>query len=234
MMLASHQPDFFPWMGYFYKIFKSDVFVFSDDVQYSKTGRHNYNEILTANGPLRFTLPIHYHAINLNEIQIAADDRVIEKMLKTLRIAYGKAPHFDEAYPVIEGLLLQAPESKSLADFNYMCIFELCKRLGFFRDDQPVAREFYRSSWLGLKNRKDARIIEMCKTLNADSYLSGAAAKAYHIEEDYQKNGIELVYSDYEPLVYPQVGKQSALNMSVIDYVMNCGFEIPRGWKKDE
>lgn len=51
LVLASHQPDFFPYMGYFYKMFQSDVFVFSDNVQYSKTGRHNYNEILTANGP---------------------------------------------------------------------------------------------------------------------------------------------------------------------------------------
>ena len=27
LTLASHQPDFFPWMGYFYKIFQSDIFV---------------------------------------------------------------------------------------------------------------------------------------------------------------------------------------------------------------
>ena len=58
LVLASHQPDFFPWMGYFYKIFQSDVFVFSDNVQYSKSGRHNYNQILTATGPMKFTLPI--------------------------------------------------------------------------------------------------------------------------------------------------------------------------------
>lgn len=77
MILASHQPDFFPYMGYFYKVFMSDTFVFSDNVQFSKRGMHNYNMILTANGPLRFTLPVHYHVENLNEIQVAADEATV-------------------------------------------------------------------------------------------------------------------------------------------------------------
>lgn len=70
--------------------------------------------------------------------------------------------------------------------------------------------------------------------MNAKAYLSGTAAKDYHIEEDYQNNGIELIYSDYEPVVYPQVGSPQSINMCSIDYVMNCGFELPRGWKRIE
>ena len=229
VVLASHQPDFFPWMGYFYKIFRSKIFVFSDNVQYSKSARHNYNDILTANGPQRFTLPIHYHCVDIDKMEIAADERVAEKMMKTLKFAYGKAKHFDEVYPVMEELLGRAPTAKSLADFNYMCIFDFCHRFGMF--DDGTEREFYRSSWLNLKERRDARIIEMCKLLHADRYISGSGAKDYHIEEDYRNNGIDLVYSDYEPVVYNQVGGQQVINLSVIDYVMNCGFEIPRGWK---
>lgn len=233
-MLASHQPDFFPWMGYFYKIFQSDVFVFSDNVQYSKSARHNYNEILTANGPQRFTLPIHYHCADIDKIEIAADDRTIDKMLKTLKFAYGKARCFDTVYPVMEELLRRAPTAKSLADFNYMCIVDFCNRFGMNDDRGTDFIEFYRSSWLNLKNRRDARIIEMCDVVGADGYFSGTAAKDYHIEEDYRKNGINLVYSDYEPLVYEQVGGRQVINMSVIDYVMNCGFVLPKEWKRNE
>ena len=224
MILASHQPDFFPYMGYFYKIFMSDVFVLTDDVQYSKKGRHNYNEILTANGQLKFTLPIHYHVANLNEIKIAADDRTIEKMLKTLMQSYRKAACYKEAFPIIEELLHKAPEAKNLADFNSMCIQRIAVEFGM------VDKFFIHSSLLHLKERKDARIIEMCKRLNADVYISGSGAKDYHIEEDYHRNGIKLVYSDYQPVQYLQIGKQVAENMSVIDYVMNCGFRIPERW----
>ena len=63
-------------------------------------------------------------------------------------------------------------------------------------------------------------------------YVSGSGAKDYHIEEDYERNGIRLVYSDYQPVIYPQVGRPATENLSVIDYVMNCGFELPRGWKR--
>lgn len=235
-VLASHQPDFFPWMGYFYKIFQSDVFVFSDNVQYSKSGRHNYNEILTCSGPQRFTLPIHYHCTDINKIEIAADDKAVEKMLKTLKFAYGKAKHFDTAYPVIEELLKRAKYAQSLADFNYMCIVELCYRFGMNTDDDRGTDfiEFHRSSNLDLKNRKDARIIEMCNLLHSDVYVSGEGAKDYHIEEDYRKNGINLVYSDYKPVVYEQVGNRQIENLSVIDYVMNCGFILPKEWKRNE
>lgn len=224
MILASHQSDFFPYMGYFYKIFLSDVFVLSDDVQYSKKGRHNYNEILTSDGPLRFTLPIHYHVANLNEIKIAADNRTIEKMLKTLRQAYSKAKHFNDVYPTIEVLLSQAPTAKNLAEFNSMCIQRIATKFGMYD------KFFIHSSFLKLQERKDARIIEMCKKLNASAYISGTGAKDYHIEGDYRKNGIDLVYSDYEPIRYSQVGKGFVENMSVIDYVMNCGFKIPESW----
>lgn len=227
MILASHQPDFFPYLGYFYKIWKSDFFIFSDDVQFSKSGRHNYNDILTPNGPQRFTLPVSQHTVNLNEIQIATDDRKIEEMLKTLRQNYQKAPHFKEVFPLIASLLWMAPISENLARFNEMCIINLCYRM-------DIIRGFERSSRIPVEGKRDARIIELCQFAGADTYYSGSGAKDYHIEADYTEAGINLVYSDYCPLEYPQTfcGQTAepefiAPNLSVIDYLMNCGFRNP-------
>ena len=45
MIVAGHQPNFFPWFGYFEKIIKSDIFVFSDDVKYPKESYTNRVEI---------------------------------------------------------------------------------------------------------------------------------------------------------------------------------------------
>lgn len=226
MILASHQPDFFPYMGYFYKICQSDVFVFSDNVQYSKSGRHNYNEILAANGPRRFTLPIHYHCVDINKIEIAADESTVNKMLKALVQEYKKAEHFSEVFPVIEYLLRKATTAENLAEFNIKCILEFVERFGL------GVRAFYKSSELALEGRKDVRIISMCKQVGADTYYSGTAAKDYHHEIDFENNGIRLIYSDYKPVIYQQVGGRSTANMSVIDYVFNCGFNLPRGWMK--
>ena len=227
MILASHQTDFFPYMGYFYKVFRSDAFVFSDNVQFSKTGRHNYNLILADGKPRKLTLPVHYHVQNLNELKIAADKVTVEKMLKTIFFNYRKAAYFDRVFPIMEDLLRFALDAPNLAVFNERCIVSLCGQFGLIK-----GRRFYLSSELDLKERKDARIIEMCEALGADTYLSGTGAKDYHIEEDYRTNGIQLIYSDYEPVVYQQVGREFVENMSVIDYVMNCGFRLPGGWKK--
>lgn len=38
MILTSHQPNFLPYMGVFYKAYRSDILVLSDDVQFSKKG----------------------------------------------------------------------------------------------------------------------------------------------------------------------------------------------------
>lgn len=61
MIVASHQPNFLPYMGFFYKAAKCDVLVFSDDVQFSKKGMHNWNRIKTPSGEAKLTLPVHAH-----------------------------------------------------------------------------------------------------------------------------------------------------------------------------
>lgn len=228
MILASHQPDFMPWMGYFYKIFQCDTFVFSDNVLFSKSARHNYNDILTGNGVQRLTLPIHYEMANVGDMQIAATEKDINRMLKTIQQSYGKAAHFKEVYPDLEKLMKVAPGQK-LGMFNWMCIVYFCSRFGLMSN-----RRFFMSSDLPLKEKRDARIIEMCKLFHADTYISGSGAKDYHVEEDYRKNGIKLVYSDYQPLRYPQVKGREAINLSVIDYVMNMGFKLPEEWRRYE
>jgi len=225
IVLASHQPDFFPWMGYFYKMFRSDLFVFSDNVLYSKTGRHNYNDIKTANGPHRFTIPIHYHVRNLNEIHLAVDEKTIDKMIKTLWQEYKKADQFSKAFPFFEELLSYSLNAGNLADFNRCCIMRIADKFGL-----TASREFFLSSELDLKERRDARCIEMCKLLGANTYLSGEGAKDYHIEADYRRNGLYLVYANYQPIKYEQVNGDFVPNMSVIDYVMNCGFNLPKEW----
>ena len=58
MTVSIHQPNFIPWIGYFYKILKSDVFVILDNVQFTKNGLTNRNQIKTPEGPGWLTLPV--------------------------------------------------------------------------------------------------------------------------------------------------------------------------------
>ena len=61
MNIGIHQPDYIPWLGLFYKMYLSDVFIHLDDAQYSNEAAHNFNTIKTANGPLRLKFPVEQH-----------------------------------------------------------------------------------------------------------------------------------------------------------------------------
>lgn len=228
MILSSHQPDFFPYMGYFYKIYKSDTFVFSDDVQYSKSGRHNYNDIMTANGVRRITLPVHYSCSNINEIHISPDKKWADKLIKTLTQEYKKASHFEEVFTTLEALIKDVYNHEYLSDFNLNCLFAIIKEL------RMGGKTYVLSSAMNLAGAKDRRILDMCQKLHAEVYYSGVAAKAYHVDSDYEKIGTKIVYSNYQPVEYPQVYGCFTPNLSCIDYFMNCGFVIPEGWKNEQ
>ena len=52
MIISIHQPAYLPWLGYFDKINKSDLFVFLDTVQFQKNSFQNRNMILSIYGSL--------------------------------------------------------------------------------------------------------------------------------------------------------------------------------------
>ena len=81
---------------------------------------------------------------------------------------------------------------------------------------------------------KNERNVYQCKKFGADVYFSGTGGcRVYNDEALFEKNGIKIVYSDYEPPVYRQHHKKSFIeNLSVIDYIMNEGFNLPKEWEK--
>lgn len=228
MVLTSHQPDFLPYMGFFYKAARSDVLVFSDDVQFSKKGMHNWNRIKTPDGARKLTIPVHaHHDMRLADVEIADQLYSIHSAVKTLEQNYRRAPHFDDGVQlldIMEGFANRIPD---------LTLFFLNRALTLtLMDSFGIAPKIAIASELGLTGRKDERIFQMCEKVGADTYLSGRGAADYHQAEEYLLRGIDLVYTDYQPVEYPQLYGPFIENLSVIDYVMNCGFELPKGWSK--
>ena|ERR1700733_7136326 len=56
--VAIHQPNYIPWLGYFFKIAHADKFVFLDMVVYPGGSLVNRNSIKTAHGPAWLTIPV--------------------------------------------------------------------------------------------------------------------------------------------------------------------------------
>ncbi len=60
MIISVHQPQYLPWLGYFDKIKRADIFVLLDNVQFKKNEWQNRNRIKAANGLQWLTVPVMY------------------------------------------------------------------------------------------------------------------------------------------------------------------------------
>lgn len=218
--ISIHQPNYIPWLGYFYKIDQSDVFVYLDDVQFIKKGMHNYHYIKTPQGPFRLKIPViatYYSKIN----SVVPNDELDwkDKHLKTIASNYKRAPFFEEVFEDFSGLLNRQYEN--LARMNEAIIQFYCSKFG-------ITTSFVDSSTLNITTTNEERILDICKILGADVYYSGTGARSYQDESSFEKNGIILKYSEYKPFVYPQQWGDFQSNVTVIDYLMNCGYDWGR------
>lgn len=227
MILTSHQPNFIPYMGVFYKAFKSDILVLSDDVQFSKKGMHNWNLIRAKSGEQRITIPVKAHdEPKIYEVLIHDPCRSLPKAGKTLREVYAKTPHYEEGLEIVRIIEGMAEEGLHMADLNIAIIKHVLDRMGI------GVKTFRGKEDLNLFGHKDDRILMMCAKTGADVYYSGVGAKVYHEEDRYTENRIKLVYSDYHPVVYRQKYEPFIPNMSCVDYVFNEGYKIPESWNE--
>jgi len=223
MIVSIHQPDYIPYLGLFYKVSKSDVFVFLDDAQYSNDNVHNWNRIKTPQGECRLKIPVVQHFGDLiNQVKPNFQLKWREKHLKTIEMNYARAPYFKEYFPVFSDLLMA--DYNNLADLNVAINSWMFKQFGF-------KVKLYRTSGMQIDTVREERVIDICVKLGGTKYISGNGARAYQVEEHFTSCGVQLEYTDYQPIEYPQLWmKQCGFlkNMSALDYVFNCGFD----WKQ--
>jgi len=219
-IIGIHQPNYIPWLGLFYKIYQSDIFVFHDDVQFSKKGMHNFHYIKTKDERLRLKIPVIEHEGTLIN-QVITKDELNWKDIHLHRIkdSYLKAPYFKEVFADFENIL--TIEYPNLAKLNEEIIKFICFKFG-------IQREFVNASELNLKTVKEEKVLDVLTELDATIYYSGIGAAAYQNQTDFTERGIELRYSTFKPFIYPQFWGEFESNISILDYLMHCGYDWQR------
>lgn len=217
---AIHQPNYIPWPGYFHKLAACDVFVYLDTVQYPRGQSFAArNRIKTPNGVVFLTIPVSVPKgqegkASYLEVEFA-DERWRDKHLKTVEQSYKRAPHFDEVFELYrEGL----EQGRTLVDLNVGLIEAIAGYLGI------ETRRVRLSETLDSFGEKSDLIVDVCKAVGADVYLSGAGGgREYNDERLLNENGIELRYDDYTYPEHPQLWDGFEPNLSVLDLLFNCG-----------
>ncbi len=221
-VIGIHQPNFIPWLGYFNKIYSADVFVILDNVDYQSGNSNsitNRTKIKTAQGELFISVPVKKNAESKLIRDIAIDNQQPwqKKMLKTIQLNYSKAKFFSVFFPLIENVLSAKHELLSAMNVELIKLF--CEKLN-------ITTPIVLASEMNLSaDEKNNRIIEICKSLDATIYQSGNGARKYNDENLFATNNIKLHYTSFSPAEYPQLHGEFIKGLSVIDVVMNCGWE---------
>ncbi len=218
MIATIHQPEYLPWLGFFDRICKSDIFVVLDDVGYQKNGFINRNKIKTAKGGQWITVPVKGRSPNLkiNEVFIDNEKKWQEQQLGLLDTNYSKAPHFRDYFPFFEDAFLKKWDK--ISDLDFYLIENILKFL-------DVKVKIAKSSDLKIEGKSAERLVNILKHFGAGTYLSGPGGKNYMDLSLFKKDGIEVVFQEFShPKYFQQFAEKGFLPyMSVVDLLFCCG-----------
>jgi hypothetical protein len=224
-VVACHQPNFLPWMGYFAKMFHADVFILLDDVQFTQGhNKHNWTtrvRILTASGPLWLTVPVRRSGRGkqvLRDVQInVSDPKWVRKILRTLECTYQKATYFDQYYPALRRIFEQ--HHTSIVELNI-------RLLRWAADILKIPTPLHLSSHFQVRGSSNQRLIELTRAVAGTIYLSGDGADDYQVREEFEQHKIELQKMGFAHPVYPQLHSAEFVpGLSSIDALFSIGAE---------
>jgi len=218
MILTAHQPSYLPWLGLFSKMAKSDIFVYFDIVSYSKWDWSSRNKIRNPHGWMWLTVPVLTGNKNnqiFTEVKIDNTQQWARKHWKGINMSYSRTPYFS----LYENFFRDVYDS----EWNYLS--DLDEHITkFLIESLGIKIKFIKASTsLQLKGHKSSLVLDMCKKMNANTFIFGGEGKTYAQVEDFESAGVNVIFQEYEYPVYPQIHGEFIPNMSVIDLLFNCG-----------
>ena len=218
MIVSIHQPNFFPWMGYFDKINKSDKFIFLTSSSRSKSDKYlTRTKIINNNSKLQYlSIPLGIKQIPINQLIMPANQQWKAKFLNIIKESYRDSNYFDEVFNDIKEHLLC--EYEYFSDYSINIIKFLISKLNI---DTKLYIDTDFNQDFGISNQRN---IALCKKVGGDIYLSGNGAKVYNDYKLYRDNSLDLIYQDYIAPTYVQISDEFIPGLSIIDVIFNCGY----------
>jgi hypothetical protein len=221
MIVAAHQPLFIPWIGYFDKIYKADLFVIVDNVQFTSYGWIRRNSIKTSFGSQNITVPVIKMKEDLekkiNEVKIdyQMNFKWKKNHLNSFQLNYGRAPYFQEVFARIREIY-EYP-FYLLSEFNIELIKFICSYL-------KIETKLVLASELDTGGSKTDLIIDICYKSNATSFILGmGGSRDYADRKKIESNNITIVEQNFRHPVYKQLFGEFIPNLSILDILFNEG-----------
>lgn len=217
MRVAVMQPYLFPYIGYWQLINAVDKFVILDDVNYIKRGYINRNSILINGKAYMFSIPIKSASQNrlIMDTKLSFDEKEKKRFISQIENTYKKAPMFNTVMPLISKVVENNTED--LTNFIRYSLEETMMYLG-------ISTLLFKSSDIDKDNSLtgNKRILEICKQLDADTYINPCGGRELYHAEDFQEQGMQLYFLDtrFNKIIYRQFRNEFVNNLSIIDVLM--------------
>ena len=216
MIVAIHQPEYLPWLGFFKKMMNAELFVFLDDVQFRKKGWQNRNRIRINDGTTMLSIPVHTHSYpKINEVTIDNEKNWSIRHKKSILYNYARAPYFDEIKDFIESIFEK--KFQYLVDLNT----EIIK---FIMNELEIKSKIVFSSELEISKKGSDRVLDICKAVGADHYITGTFWAESNLRvEEFKKSNIDVEFQKFQHPIYKQIHGEFIPEMSIIDLLFNEG-----------
>ncbi|MGG1637087.1 WbqC family protein [Paenibacillus sp. NRS-1760] len=229
--VAIIQSNYIPWKGYFDIINDVDLFVFYDDVQYTKNDWRNRNKIKSSTGSQWITIPVNASNDLLICDVVLSNSNLLAKHFKTLNALYSKAAYYKLYKPFLEYVYLELKWS-NLSELNQYLIKYISREFLGITTEFKDSREFVSTG------KKLDKLIDILKKTEAKEYISGPAASDYIDPSRFHVEGIELVYKDYKDYPeYEQFHPPFDHYVSILDLLFHAGPEsayLIWGWRQEK
>ncbi|HJX31326.1 MAG TPA: WbqC family protein [Thermodesulfobacteriota bacterium] len=221
MIVACHQPNFLPWIGFFYKALLADLVVLLDDVQFAQGFTWvNRNRLKCDQGELWLTVPVKKKGRGfqkISDVEVLDEGNWPRRFFQGISQNYAHAPYFAEHRAFLKDLMQMRWEK--LVDLNVAAIYYLAGNLG-------IGNKVVLQSSLQIQSQGSELLVKISKETGADVYLAPLVSKKYVDENLFAHQGITIQFFKFIPPVYPQLWGEFIYNLSALDLLLNCGGKI--------
>ena len=217
MIVGIHQPAYLPWLGYFDRIARVDVFIYLDTVQFQKGSFQNRNKVLCGDKSIWLTVPVQtagkLYTNVLKDVGIDASQDWQSRHIAALQQGYRKAPLFGDIMDRLEPFY-----SRSWTHLSELC----WEMLLSFNDLLGVKTRIVKASDLGdVEGRKSDLVLNLCRAVGVNHYLSGSQGRDYLDLASFAEAGISVEFQKFTPEPYPQQSPSFVAALGCVDYLFN-------------
>jgi hypothetical protein len=188
------QPVYFPWPGFVAQMALADVYVWLDDVQFSKGSFTNRVQVGTAAGHTWITIPLAgggtFRRIDVLD---AANEKWRAGHRELIRQQFKGLPHLNDSLAIFDGALTHS----KLVDVTIASCEEPARYLGVL----PAQRA--RASALDVQGTSWGRVLDIVLGFGGTRYVTGQGAANYLDCEAFEKAGVTVDFMDYAPRPWP-------------------------------